>query len=222
MDILLGYTILGSLIAIIAGIVMFLPFTDLKPKRKLARNLFIGGWGVLILGCLALPHPHVPTPTPAELSKLRDEEATFGQKISDAPALCDSMGEADYSNGGLDAYNDAKHASYVCKLASTDLANLTLENDLGNKSVGAFLKTRDDCSKAYDERHLVYEFLMEAIDGGKPSAMSTYQDQDRSSADLVTACRAELVATAKGAGMQLSEIDAMRFDDHASTSDQYR
>lgn len=193
-----------GLLAIIVGLVLFIPIPAFKARRRAARWLSLGGLASFIVGIVISPsQPQAnkeqvasakgapasssPSPTAAASTsavtkkQIEAEAKELWASIIRIDELCsDASKKVAKASGAGDIYEiypAAKHGSEACSSASTDTDNLLPPASLDGEKKNAFQEAIQKCSQAQMLKSTAYSKLAEVVDGNtRPSAVTEVKE----------------------------------------------
>ena len=226
--------VIGSLgfLALLVGIVMFLPLAAFKARRPLAKKLAIGG-GVAFVAALILdPNPPgdkvaakvdpKPSPTaaapsapiasPQSSADGKERFVVLYRGVLSATKPCDAavgrLGKVASSGDQYATYQVAKDGRDACRDTSTTIAGLDTPDGLTADAEAAVEKAVGECRDAYALRQSAMETAMQIADGeGRPSLVSEMSDQLKAAQGGVLVCVAHLFQAGSAAGVDLKRLN---------------
>jgi len=198
MQVFWAWVFLVAFIAILIGLVLLIPLARLKPMRRRARQLIMGGIVMLALGLVA---EHKDATAAANPAKSRADAKTFIKAMTDDMDICDTrnglLEDPTRSGDAVRAYDDAKNAHGVCRTISRQIAERDIPSSMPDGERDAFKKMRDDCAEAYEQRSMAFSDLEDALDSnGQISKLAAFRDSAGGSISAISRCRTEIDAAA--------------------------
>ncbi len=221
--------LLGGMIAIIAGCVMFLPLARWRPHRRRAKFIALGGLAAFIGGMIVMPTPPADGSKPVVASVAEKSEPAVAvkaePKVDDRaderagllsnyrkmlalakdcdPAIA-AIAEAASSGSMVAVYSAAKDGQDGCQGAWMGITQLSAES--GDKEEEAI----ETCGNAYYLRQRAMETAMTIADGdAKPSNVVSFQDDLKAGQAGVMLCVAQFFVAAGELGIKPDQMSAI-------------
>jgi hypothetical protein len=231
METLIAFVGIFGLIALIVGLIMFLPVFG--SRRRLARGLTFGGLAAFIVAIVASPTPPktetspvaAASPSPAAkatspaaeaVSKVGDKEgqaaflALYRQLLETAKP-CDksvaALGKAAGTGNSYSTYQVAKDGAEACRSAYTAINRMETIEGLPSDGTEKLENALQTCGNAYLYRLMGMEKAMEVADGDdKPSVVSDMSEKLRLAQSGIMLCVAGFYETSAAIGVDSKQM----------------
>ena len=214
-----------GLLALLVGVVMFLPFSFFKTRRKVAGMLAVGGLVAFIVGVALSPTPAPTTKGPAAVASvpppdaavakatageakrvLETETKTLWASLLQAIEPCDRAAEqvAKTTKTGniYEVYPAAKAGTEACGEASRAVEALSPPNSATGEVAAAFEKGLDACENGQQARTVAFSKLAEVADGDmRPSAVTEVKEYMQAAGAAGLVCAAGMLEAATKGGV---------------------
>lgn len=225
MEILGAFAGLLGLVAFIIGLLMFAPTAALKPKRKLARNIALGGFVAFVFGLIISPTPPAATigadaskpvtatsdttvaVAPPDVKKLLEAEAQQVWKAVIAAAEpCEQSSKklavASKTRDVYEMYPAATDGAAACRDASSQTRSLDPPHSAAGEVKAAFEKAIERCADGHLLRANAFEQVAKVLDGdARPSAVTEAQKSMEASSVSGMFCATEMFSAAEKGGL---------------------
>lgn len=213
------------MLALFAGLIMFLPTAYFRARRRLAVRLSVGGLIAFIAGLIMTPTPPKADKMPAASSSpitapspdskpsapaidkgTQAEFIAMYRHIIETAKPCDksvdALGKAAKTGNVYSTYQVAKDGAEACRDASTSIGEMETPGGLPSEAADAVGKAIEVCRNAYLYRQLGMEKAMQAADGdARPSVMSEMAENMKTAQHGVILCVAQLFMTSQAVGV---------------------
>lgn len=219
-----------GLLALIVGLVMFIPIPFFRTRRRLAKWLCLGGLGAFVAGMILTPgsagkhaakntklvsKAGVSAPTSSRETPSTEEGknafvALYRQVLA-AGEPCDksitAIGAAAKTGDQYATYQVAKDGAAACREAATTIGSFSKPDGLTGEGEQAVEKALKICGNAYLYRQMGMEKAMQIADGdGKPSVVSEMSDDLKTGQTGVLLCVAGMFDASSKIGIDIKRL----------------
>lgn len=221
--------VLGTfgLLALIVGLVLFVPIRLFAKRRPWAKRLAIGGAVAFVAGLILTPSTDrsakrpaatttaAPTNTPSPAaSPSPDARPAFVSTYRDLLAAakpCDdsfsALSDAAQTGSPVATYQAARDGRDACRGAAITIGNLEAPDGVADDVEEAVTEALDTCKNAYIRRQIGMDKAMEVADGdARPSAITDMMDYIKSSQAGVLLCVGEMVTAGQKLGVKMDDL----------------
>jgi hypothetical protein len=217
--------VLGA-VALMVGLIMFLPVAVFRARRTVAIWLTVGGIIAFAAGVIITPAPPQagrasaatasaePTTKPAETTNGAESKAAFValyREILSAAKPCDSsvaaLRKAAGSGNPYSTYEVAKRGADACREAAMSINDMEAPAGLSAEGRDAVTKSIETCRSAYLYRQTGMEKAMQAADGdARPSVVSEMSENMKTAQSGVMLCVAQLFTASQAVGVDPKQL----------------
>ena len=213
-----------GLLAVIVGLLMFIPLKVLRAKRRVALWLSVGGFVSFVLGLILTPTPAQqgqpevsatthPAPSPARSpgspdikARVEREATALWASVVRIDEACSSaskrVAKAGASADPYQIYPAAKAAEEACSSASSETNKLLPPASLDGSQKTAFADAIEKCGQAQMVRSTAYSKVAEVVDGNlRPSAVTEAKENLQTAQSASIFCAAGFFDAAAKAGI---------------------
>lgn len=225
--------IIGPLgfVALLIGVILFLPIASVRRHRSLAKKLVIGG-GVAFVAGVSMSPPPPPNKTgqknaatakneaattsvadaKAEKSAAQERFISLYHQVINTAKPCDNasgvLQKAANSGNTLATYRAAKAGREACQNAAIEMRKLEAPEGLDGEATAMTSKALTTCANAYVYRQMGMDKAIEVADGdNRPSVISEMIENMKTGQAGTLLCVGQLIEASAKAGIDVKKLN---------------